>query len=137
MVCTGHACDGSRCSGFLGAVVTGRKSRSKGQRGERELFTLLNGLIGREVFKRHANPFFGRGKPDASDSELPVALEVKFQETLSLPAWIKQAREQARDGQVPVLGYRRSREPWTLLVIMTPEQFAEYYNGTAAKDTSA
>lgn len=109
--------------------MTGRKSRQKGQRGERELFDLLNSLIGEKVFYRHPNPWHGRGKADAHDpaADLPVALEVKRTERLNLPAWLAQAREQAREGQVPVVGYRQSRQPWTLLVDMTPEEFVEYY----------
>ena len=39
-------------------------------------------------------------------------LEVKRHEVLRLPAWQRQASEQAHPGEVPVVAYRQSRGRW-------------------------
>ena len=45
------------------------------------------------------------------------AIEVKRQESLSRPAWWRQAVEQAeRAGAQPMLAYRRNREPWRVWI---------------------
>lgn len=106
----------------------GKGSRAKGAAGEREFFKLSNALLGAELFKRHPNPWHGHGKSDAydPDARLSVCIEVKRCETLALPAWIAQAREQTRPGQVPVLAYRRSRDDWTVLAIMDIDEWERY-----------
>jgi len=105
--------------------MPGRSSRTKGASGEREFFKLLNDHLGYEAFKR--NLVQTREGGADSETDLPVSIEVKRQEKLSLPAWLQQSREQAkRAGKVPVLAYRRSREPWTILVEMSVEQLLEY-----------
>ena len=102
--------------------MSGRSSRQKGQRGERQIFALLNSLLGREVFRRNLSQTRAGGADHEAD-DLPVALEVKFQEKLNIGTWLKQAREQAA-GRIPALAYRQSREEWTVLVELTPELFA-------------
>lgn len=106
----------------------GRGSRLKGATGEREFFRLTNELVGAEVLHRHPNPWHGRGKQDNHDpdGQLPVSVEVKRHETLALPKWIEQAVEQAGEGQVPVLAYRKNQQPWRVLAIMDLDQWAEY-----------
>lgn len=109
----------------------GRSSRNKGASAERELFKILNDLLGRPIFKRNVTQTQDGGC-DAVHAEdpnrmLPVALEVKRCETLALPAWIRQTLEQAKPGQMPVLAWRQSQQPWQVAVLMTPEQFAAYY----------
>lgn len=105
--------------------MSGRSSRAKGAAAEREFFHLLNGLHGAEVFKRNISQTRAGGCDN--DGNLPVAVEVKRQETLALPAWIRQAQEQAAPHQIPVLAWRQSRTPWQVAVLMTPEQFVAYY----------
>ena len=41
-------------------------------------------------------------------------VEVKRQERLLLPKWIAQAEAEAPPGTIPVVVYRRSREPWRI-----------------------
>lgn len=108
--------------------MAGKGARLKGANGEREFFRLSNYLLGRDVFRRHPNPWHGHGKADAHDPEgkLPVCVEVKRCETLALPAWIAQACEQSRDSQVPVLAYRKNQDPWTILAIMDINEWEAY-----------
>ena len=45
-----------------------------------------------------------------------LALEVKRQEILSLPAWWRQTTKQAACGQSPVLWFKQSRKPWRVIL---------------------
>lgn len=109
----------------------GKASRNKGAAAERELFNLLNAHLGTVEFRRNILQSAIGGQDSMSARNpfemLPVALEVKRCETLAFPKWIAQAKEQAKPGQLPALAWRRSQEPWTIAVMMTPEQFADYY----------
>jgi Holliday junction resolvase len=92
----------------------GRSEREKGARAEREVASLLTkaGFDGRRTAALQANA--GRG---ADVSGLPgVHLEVKFQEKLGLWAAIRQAEDGAEDGEVPAVVFRKSREPWRVVV---------------------
>ena len=85
-----------------------RASRQKGQRGEREICKLLAEKFGGE-FKRNLSQ-----TQDGGYDVLGLdgfAIEVKFQEKLSIEKWYKQAVDQAEE-KTPVLFFRRSREPW-------------------------
>lgn len=113
--------------------MSGRSSRTKGAAAEREFFSLLNEHLGAQVFRRNITQTRGGGCD--SDANAHVAIEVKRQETLALPSWIRQAQEQAKPGQMPVLAWRQSRTPWQVAVLMTPEQFAAYYKRLSS-DTS-
>ena len=105
--------------------MSGRSSRIKGAAAEREFNNLMNGLLGYTAFERNLEQTRDGGCD--GKTELADAVEVKRQETLCLPAWIRQAREQAAAaGKRPVLAYRRNREEWTVLVIYTAEQYAQH-----------
>jgi len=113
--------------------MAGRSARNKGKRGEREVANLLNKRLGFEAFKR--NIMQSRQGGCDLDTELPVAIEVKRQQSLQLGRWIKQAREQGRSiNKTPVLMYRRNNEDWSILVDMTVDEFVEYLNWL--KDTN-
>jgi len=102
--------------------MSGRSSRVKGASAEREAFALLNSLLMREAFKRNLSQTRAGGY-DHEPLSAPVAVEVKRCETLALGKWMKQAEEQA-PGLTPAVMYRRNKEPWSVLVKMTPEQFS-------------
>lgn len=105
--------------------MSGRRSRNKGRRGEREVFNLLNERLGYEAFKR--NLIQSREGGSDSVTDLPFAIEVKRQESLQITAWVKQMREQAEAaGKQGVLMYRRNGEEWCVLVDMSIDQFIEY-----------
>lgn len=107
----------------MARVKNGRSSRRKGAGGEREFFKLMNGLLGHEAFKRNLMQS-RQGGADDSEHDL-VAVEVKRVERLACTQWLTQAREQARKvNKIPVVAYRQSRQPWRVLIELTPEQFA-------------
>ena len=91
--------------------MSGRSSRNKGAAGEREVLKLLGEELG-VILQRNLQQTRSGG---ADCIELKgFALEVKRQESLSRPAWWRQACKQAEDlGKEPMLLYRRSREPWS------------------------
>lgn len=105
--------------------MSGKSSRTKGAQAEREIFKLLNVRLGKEVFSRNLLQSRIGGCDDGSADVF--AMEVKRQEKLSLVQWIEQAKKQAKPGQIPVLAYRRNREPWEFLIISDLDRFADLF----------
>jgi len=92
----------------------GKMSRDKGARAEREVKDMHNDFFERIGYairlERNQMQTLNGGYDLVGLTFL--AIEVKMQETFSLPAWWKQTLEQARPGQYPILFYRRNRVPW-------------------------
>ena len=90
-----------------------KMSRNKGASGEREILRWFEKAFPDlpRLERNHSQTAIG----GADCLDLPgIALEVKRQETLSLPAWWRQTCQQAITAQrMPVLVYRRNREKWT------------------------
>ena len=98
--------------------------RDKGARGERELANILKSY-GYDA--RRGQQFCG-ANGDADVVGLPgIHIECKRTETLYLYKAFMQAVRDARDGEVPVVMHRRSKQPW--LVIMSLEDFIKFYKG--------
>lgn len=86
-----------------------RAERDKGARGELEVA---------EVFRRHGfdcdrTPNSGglRIRGDLYGT-VPAHLEVKRQEVLRLPLWLRQAADEAEPGALPVVAFRQNRGGW-------------------------
>ena len=89
----------------------GKMSKNKGANGERELAKLLASCLGIENINRNLAQS-REGGADILDIE-GLAIEVKRQENLCLPAWWKQTVKQAVDTKrLPVLAYRQNRREW-------------------------
>ena len=95
-------------------------SRSKGQRGEREIVKLLQ-RVANEAFAKHTidAPTIERnqnqswqGGYDIVGLDFIIAPEVKLCQTFQLDKWWKQAERQSSRCQRPVLFYRKNRVPW-------------------------
>lgn len=84
-----------------------KASRDKGLSGEREV---------RHEFEAAGFPVRGlEGLGDqlvVCPTGVTLHVEVKRAETLKLPAWTRQAETEAPAGTVPMVIYRRNREPW-------------------------
>jgi Holliday junction resolvase len=84
-----------------------KKSRDKGLSGEREV---------RHAFETGGFPV--RGLEGLGDqlvvcaTGLTLHIEVKRAETLRINEWTRQAETEAPQGTVPIVVYRRNREPW-------------------------
>lgn len=108
--------------------------RAKGQNAEREVATVLNEIIGRckerRGLKHSSIDSVLRNQQQSSvggadlQGTFGLAIEIKRQENLSVGTWWKQCLEQAvRLGEHPVLIYRQSHKPWTVVtgaVLMLP-----------------
>lgn len=87
--------------------MSGRYSRNKGARAERELFALLGDDLGITIQR---NLVQSRAGGCDSDADLPYAIEVKNVKALARPAWWHQACEQAeKAGKLPALFYRKPK----------------------------
>ncbi|MHB1641949.1 MAG: hypothetical protein ACYCS8_04740 [Acidithiobacillus sp.] len=90
--------------------MSGKASRNKGARSERELFALLSDRLGFVVTRNLTQT------RDAGCDSLSVpgfAIECKRVETTFQAAWMRQAIEATRPGhEIPVVFYRQSRHPW-------------------------
>lgn len=107
----------------------GRTSQRKGRGGEIELAHALQSY-GYDV--RPGEPLNYGKEPDLSG--LPnIHIECKRAETLRLSEWMAQATKDAQrfhDG-APTLFYRRSREPWR--VVMNFSDWIQLYKGRGCR----
>ena len=90
--------------------MSGKMSRNKGARGERELFSLLSDRLGYLVARNLSQT------RDAGCDSLSVpgfTIECKRVESGFQTAWMTQAIAAIRPGhETPVVFYRASRHPW-------------------------
>lgn len=90
--------------------MSGKASRNKGARGERELFKLLSDRLGIIVTRNLSQT------RDAGCDSLSVpgfTIECKRVEAGFQSAWMRQAIAAIRPGhEIPVVFYRASRQPW-------------------------
>lgn len=96
--------------------LSGAGRRRKGVTGEREVTQLLQ-----------ANGFAVRGLEGLGDHIatrgsaghlLALHLEVKRQERLRIPEWLRQCIDETPEGMVPLLTYRRSNESWVAVLLL-------------------
>lgn len=96
-------------------------SRSKGQRGEREVAKLLNEWakeagMGKDVFQRNTIQC-AIGGSDLSNN-IGLSVEVKLQEINFTWSWWDQCFKQSEEeGGTPLLFYRRNRQPWRVVML--------------------
>lgn len=94
-------------------------SRAKGLSGEREVAALFEaqGFMVRGLESRgdHLVIVARRTEPRLASS-LVLHSEVKRAERLRLHEWIKQAEYECPASAIPLLTFRRSREPWRSVI---------------------
>ena len=102
----------------------GKSQRDKGKAGERELAALFRTHGFTDA--RRTSQFCGQSG-DASDViGLPgIHVECKRCETTKIHEWMEQAKRDAKEGLIPAVFHRRSREEW--LVTMQAEDFLKEY----------
>jgi Holliday junction resolvase len=88
--------------------MSGRRSRSKGARGERD----FRDLVRRHGFDADRD---GRLAADLRHDVPGVHFEVKRCETITLGKWLRQAEAECGD-DVPVVAFRQSNQPWRVVV---------------------
>ena len=93
--------------------MTIKSARNKGVAAERELAKILGDRLGitltRNLEQTRAGGFDLLGLDG-------YALEVKRCENVQISQWWSQAVRQAGSDLIPVLAYRQSRKPWSIVV---------------------
>lgn len=92
----------------------GRRSREKGERGEREAAAEIRRLFGVEA-RRGVQYHGGPDAPDVRTAIDGVHFEVKRRESFRLQAALAQAIADASD-KVPVVLHRANGKPWVAIV---------------------
>ena len=93
--------------------MTGKHSRNKGKRGEREAARALTEVLGLPA--RRGQQYDGtEGKDVVTVPGLHV--EVKRVESLRLYPAVEQAKRDAADGEVPIVLHRKNNHEWLLIV---------------------
>lgn len=97
--------------------MSGKAARAKGANAEREVRDILRAA----GYDAQRTPYSGALEWMPGDiSGTPFLIEVKRQEKLCIPAWCEKAEQQA-NGKVALVVFRRSREPWR--VVLRLDQF--------------
>ena len=98
--------------------------RHKGAGAERDIVKVLNEIIwivrhihGLEQYPFDCEPVQRNPLQSAIGGAditlpLPLSIEVKRQETLSIPTWWKQCVRSAGDIEIPILLYKQNRKAW-------------------------
>lgn len=95
-------------------VASKINSRTKGKMGELELAQLLRTQGHLEA--RRGQQYCGLdGNADVIGVK-GIHIECKRQEKVFDEMWMKQAEDDARKGDIPVVIYRRNREQWKVLI---------------------
>lgn len=95
--------------------MNGKSSQRKGAHAERELAQALSDILGVEVRKGSSPYLPGLVAPDVYGVE-GIHVEVKRREAFSLPAALKQSRNDCRQGDVAVVCHRPNKCPWMITV---------------------
>lgn len=99
-------------------------AKTKGANAEREVAAILKPIVDKvyrdlgiepPVIKRNLEQTRSGGYDLVGIDWM--ALEVKRQENLSIPAWWRQTLRQAKPDQLPVLIYRQNRKPWKVIMM--------------------
>lgn len=92
--------------------MNGKGKRMKGQVGERELAAILSDELG-IVIKRN----LGQAREGGDDITIgQFRIEAKRQEKIQIEAWWEQVKAATGPGEIPVLAFRRSRNPWKVVL---------------------
>jgi len=98
--------------------MSGKMSRNKGAAAEREVAAILEAALGVPVKRK-----LGQARDSGDDIQVGrYRFEVKRRETLAVDQWCAQV-EKAAGQDVPVVVYRRSHQPWR--VVLKLEDFIE------------
>lgn len=93
--------------------------KRKGDNAEREVAKLLQPIVSKYYPDYEIERNLEQTRKGGCDLIIPCFdVEVKRQETPSIKAWWRQAVDQCREEQSPMLIYRGSRQPWRALVAM-------------------
>jgi len=97
----------------------GRMQRQKGKRGERECAAEFAAMLGEHVHaRRGAQHRGGADSPDVQLDGVPIHIECKRTESLSIYTALEQATRDAPDDRCPIVWHRRNGRE-SLLIVRT------------------
>lgn len=102
-------------------AVMGKSERRKGQVAERDVAAILSeyGFIARRTPLSGGMDWKGDLRSPDGESPIPgVHIEVKRQERLYIPSWIRQAEADCPEGDTAIVVFRQSREPWRVVATL-------------------
>ena len=104
-------------------TLSGRGTRAKGAKGERDVCHLISAITG-EIVNRN----IGQSRDGGHDIDWgPFALEVKSQQTVTMPAWQAQVMKSVEGTDlVPSVVWRRKAEEFWIALPM--KDFVEIFN---------
>lgn len=105
-----------------------KMSRTKGKLGEAQVVALA-----RDAGFPDANRSWQTPQLDGDLQGIPgVHLEVRRREGTSVEAWAKEVEQKCRNGNLPVVAWRRSNQPWRATLPLTDllELLAQRNGGT-------
>lgn len=94
--------------------MSGRRSRNKGARGERDAAQALSEVL--SVPARRGQQYSGVEDKDVVLGIPGIHVEVKRTEKLSLYPAMEQAARDAADDEVPLVLHRRNNKPWLVVL---------------------
>lgn len=94
----------------------GSSAKDKGKRGERMWRDELKACGWDAKRTGWHQAALGHESKDVTSPEIPIHWEVKFCETMSLAAWKKQVAKDCRDGEIPVIAWKKSYQPWLAML---------------------
>ena len=104
-------------------MASGRFSRDKGKRAEREVVKLLQPVVTRAFIDAYREaPELERNLMQSNKGGCDIAglewlaLEVKHHETVKLAEFWQQTKDQATAEQIPVLFYKSNRTKWRVMM---------------------
>jgi len=106
----------------------GRMSRQKGKRGEREAAAELGAILGVDA-RRGVQYQGGPDSPDVVLDGVPIHVEAKRTERLSLWAAVEQAKTDAPAGSVPIVWHKPNRRG--SVIIVETARLAEFVEAVA------
>lgn len=93
----------------------GKMSRNKGGSGEREVAGILKAGLGIDISRTPRSGAWKHAKGDLYG--VPgFNVEVKRQERTRVEEWYQQSVDDTKEGEIPLLIYRRSRQPWKVVI---------------------
>lgn len=92
----------------------GRHARNKGASGERELADILSAALGVKVKRK-----LGQAREGGDDMQVEhFRIEAKRREAINIHAWCQQVEAVAKQGEVPVVMFRRNRDAWRVCLLL-------------------
>ena len=94
----------------------GSSARDRGKRGERMWRDELRAYGWEATRTGWHQAAIGHESKDMSCPAMPIHWEVKFTEQMSLAKWKEQIADDCRDGEIPIIAWKKAYQPWLAML---------------------